>query len=26
VAADCVGCQAEPLAGFLVLGPVIVMP
>jgi hypothetical protein len=26
VATDCVRCQAEPLAGFLVLGPIVVMP
>ncbi len=26
VAADCVRCQAEPLAGFVVLGTVVVMP
>jgi hypothetical protein len=26
VAADCVGCQAQPLPGFLVLEPVVVMP
>ena len=26
VAADCVQRQAEPLAGFLVLGPIVVMP
>jgi hypothetical protein len=26
VAADCVQRQAEPLAGFLVLGPVVIMP
>jgi hypothetical protein len=26
VAADCVRCQAEPLAGFLVLGTIVIMP
>ena len=26
VAADCVRCQAEPLAGFLVGGTIVVMP
>ena len=26
VAANCVSCQAEPLAGFLIVGTVIVMP
>jgi hypothetical protein len=25
VTADCIGCQAEPLAGFLILGTVVVM-
>jgi len=26
VPADCVGCEAQPLAGFLVGGPIVVMP